>query len=217
MVLDEERMETERSKLCHSCGVVKLFSEYYKCKTNTHGIQSRCKLCISEANRKQREANPDYNSKYYLKHSEIIRARAAKYAEDNREYVNATKKLYREANAEAIVEGKKRHYRDNKDKVLAKTREWYKANPELHRAYGAKRRAAKLKRTPAWLTEQDQRDIEDFYYLAKALTEITGIPHVVDHILPLQGKLVSGLHHPANLQILTESENASKGNKFKPS
>lgn len=98
----------------------------------------------------------------------------------------------------------------------AKVAKWRKENKEYVIAYNAFRHAAKLKRTPSWLTDQQKQEMKAIYERAKNLTLVTGITHHVDHILPLQGKLVSGLHVPTNLQILTESENCSKQNFFVP-
>ncbi|MDM0041827.1 HNH endonuclease signature motif containing protein [Variovorax sp. J22R193] len=78
-------------------------------------------------------------------------------------------------------------------------------------AASAKRRASKLQRTPAWA---DLKAIQAFYAEAKRLTLATGIVHHVDHIIPLQGKTVSGLHVANNLQILTAAENLKKNNRF---
>ncbi len=49
---------------------------------------------------------------------------------------------------------------------------------------------------------------------AKVLEKLTGEKYHVDHVIPLQGKNVSGLHIPANLQILTATANMKKGNKY---
>lgn len=81
----------------------------------------------------------------------------------------------------------------------------------LVRHHAAKRRCEKLKRTPAWT---DMRAIRALYVEARRLTATTGIQHHVDHVIPLQGRLVSGLHVPGNLQILTGSENSRKKNTF---
>jgi ABC-type ATPase with predicted acetyltransferase domain len=89
-----------------------------------------------------------------------------------------------------------------------------KLNLDQARAIKAKRRAAKLKRTPKWLTVEDFKQIAKVYSLAKELSEATGIAHHVDHEIPLQGKLVSGLHVPTNLVISTAAANLSKGNKY---
>ena len=67
-----------------------------------------------------------------------------------------------------------------------------------------------LKATPPWA---DLKKIQSFYTEAKRLTKETGIAHHVDHIYPLKGKYVSGLHCEHNLQILTATENIRKGNR----
>ena len=95
---------------------------------------------------------------------------------------------------------------------LQKMREYKKANPDRCNAHTAKRRAAKLQRTPAWA---DHELIALFYAEAQALTELTGIPHEVDHIVPLQGETVSGLHVATNLQVITAAANRSKGNAWR--
>lgn len=79
------------------------------------------------------------------------------------------------------------------------------------RFHSGKRRAAKLRRTPAWA---DLQAIRAIYAEARRLTTVTGIPHHVDHEIPLQGELVSGLHVHNNLQILTGSENSRKKNRY---
>jgi hypothetical protein len=83
--------------------------------------------------------------------------------------------------------------------------------PALVRHHTAKRRAAKLRRTPPWA---DLAAIEAVYAEARRLAVETGVQHHVDHDIPLQGDLVSGLHVHNNLQILTGSENSRKRNRF---
>ena len=64
--------------------------------------------------------------------------------------------------------------------------------------------------TPKWLNEPDRNKIVEFYKDRDRLTKLTGIEMHVDHMVPLQGKLVSGLNVPWNLQILTAFDNMSK-------
>ena len=77
----------------------------------------------------------------------------------------------------------------------------------------AKYKAAKLNRIPSWQTPADIFEIECIYTYRTSLQSI-GLKYHVDHILPLQGKFVSGLHTPLNMQILHHVENSSKGNRF---
>lgn len=67
--------------------------------------------------------------------------------------------------------------------------------------------------TPAWLTKEMIEVVESFYTIARALTSITGVKYEVDHIKALSNKDSSGLNVPWNLQVITKSENASKGNR----
>jgi 5-methylcytosine-specific restriction endonuclease McrA len=92
-----------------------------------------------------------------------------------------------------------------------------KNNPGKIKSINVKRHAVKLQRAPKWLTKENLNEMEQFYVDAKDLQWLSdpNDPLEVDHIVPLQGKNVSGLHVPWNLQILPKSINRSKGNRFK--
>jgi len=136
------------------------------------------------------------------------------YREANKEQRAAYKKSYIQANKEKITAYNKEYYQTNKEKIIAYTQAYAQANPGKINAISSKRRAARLQRTPNWLTVDDYHAIRTLYETAAALTKSTGIEHHVDHVIPLQGRTVSGFHCPNNLQILTQSENCSKNNKF---
>lgn len=103
-------------------------------------------------------------------------------------------------------------HQENKPKRNDQNRQWCKNNPDKMSAKWANRRASKLRRTPPWLTQEHLQQIESVYALAKRLTADTGIMHHVDHIVPLQGKTVSGLHVPWNLRAIPAMENLIKSN-----
>jgi hypothetical protein len=98
----------------------------------------------------------------------------------------------------------------NPEKVLLGRRKtnqkWKKRNKQAVNAMSMKRHAHKLKALPKWA---DLQAIKQFYLQCPK-------DYVVDHKIPLQGKLVSGLHVVENLQYLTKSENSCKNNKFDP-
>jgi hypothetical protein len=76
------------------------------------------------------------------------------------------------------------------------------------------RDAAKKNRTPSWLSNDDHWMIKQAYDIAAKRTQMLGIEFHVDHIVPLQGKTVSGLHVPWNLQVIPAKLNQQKSNHF---
>ena len=119
-------------------------------------------------------------------------------------------------NLKKCLENARNYKKKNKTKVNQHTKKYKKKNKVKIRALNAQRRAAKLKRTPKWLTKEDFAKIERIYKKAQDKTKLLGEKYHVDHIYPLQGKKVSGLHVPSNLQILTASENSKKNNRYSP-
>lgn len=101
-----------------------------------------------------------------------------------------------------------------KEKSLARINNYNKTHPEKHLARTRKRQAAKLQRVPKWLTTDQLKVMQAFYQIAAMLTRENNEPWHVDHIIPLQGKTVSGLHVPSNLQVIPATENTKKSNKF---
>lgn len=93
----------------------------------------------------------------------------------------------------------------------------YQATPKGKaklRANWAKYNATKIQATPPWLTKNHLEEIESFYILAKELQWLSNEKLDVDHIVPLNGDNVCGLHVPWNLQILGASLNRRKSNKL---
>ena len=102
--------------------------------------------------------------------------------------------------------------KQNKEKIHNFRKEWLEKNPGKSIVYIAKRRSAKLLRTPKWLNSGHFFEIESVYKYCDSLRKI-GLNYEVDHIVPLRGKFVSGLNVPWNLQVISMTDNRSKGNK----
>lgn len=99
-------------------------------------------------------------------------------------------------------------YHQNKRNWAKKHKEWTRSNKHKINAIQAKRRSAKINATPRWMTAMDFLLIKEIYKAAAILSM-----HV-DHIVPLQGKNVCGLHVPWNLQPLPAAQNIKKSNRY---
>lgn len=159
----------------------------------------------------------------------MLRKRAREQYAKNPEGQKARSRERRAREPELVRLEKKAEYERHKARYLAKAAAWWRANPERTEAnakrwrernpvrlahYAALKRATRIRRTPTWLTRDQKAAIRSFYREAKALSKTTGTKHHVDHIVPLVGETVSGLHVPWNLQILTATANQAKSNKF---
>lgn len=115
---------------------------------------------------------------------------------------------------QSIKRAGKNWYKENKTHRNNLSNKHYINNKSMYIAKSAKRRAAKLQRTPKWIKDVFIKEINIIYERAKLIKIFTDEEWHVDHIIPLQGKTVSGLHVPWNLQLLPASENLSKGNSY---
>jgi 5-methylcytosine-specific restriction endonuclease McrA len=134
---------------------------------------------------------------------------------------------FREYNkSEAGQQAKRKYYEANKENVIARAqarpdedkRRYKKThkvnNPDMYKEMTSLRRRRFRDATPKWLTENQKMEIRFKYRLAIALSRATGERHAVDHIIPLHGESVCGLHVPWNLQVLTQKDNLAKYNRM---
>ena len=152
--------------------------------------------------------------KYQAQNVEIIKQRTKAYYQDNKEYRLECTKQWVEKNKEYRSAQKREYAQQNAERIKANYKNYYEANYPRMLAKRNKQHADKLLRTPKWLTKDDQWMIEQAYELAALRTQMFGFPWHVDHVLPLRGKKVSGLHTPINLQVIPGAENLRKTNKF---
>jgi hypothetical protein len=115
------------------------------------------------------------------------------------------KKFWVLNNVEKDRQSKQLWLEQNPEKRKAASEAYRKRNPDYYRQYASLRTRYVQQAKPKWV---DEEKLLAFYTLAVEL----GLE--VDHIIPIKHKNVCGLHVPANLQLLTRSENAKKGNKF---
>ena len=129
-------------------------------------------------------------------------------------------------NSEAGKEAKREYYERNKDAVKARAqarpteekhshKKKHKAeNPDYYKSLTNARRRRFRDATPKWLTAEHKMEIRLKYRLAIELSRRLGVPHAVDHIIPLQGEDVCGLHVPWNMEVITQEQNLKKSNKL---
>lgn len=153
-----------------------------------------------------------YMKAWYKANMEHVCARTIEYQRQNPEKTKARKKLWYEVNKERELLKSAERYLNNFEKISARKKAYRSANKPLFNAMSAKRRA--YQRSPAWLTDFDKLKIKCIYSIASMLSHENKEAWHVDHIIPLQGKEVCGLHVPNNLWFVRAEENLSKGNKL---
>ena len=115
--------------------------------------------------------------------------------------IQAKRKEYTKTNYEGV--------RESNRKAVSKHQKKY---PERNNAKWAKYQANKKQAVPKWVDTAELSKIRSLYKTARKMTKLTGVRHEVDHVIPLRGKEVSGLHTLNNLQVIPNQDNLRKGN-----
>lgn len=105
------------------------------------------------------------------------------------------------------------YYQTRKEHHSKVCSEWRKNNKDKRNSYNASRRSRLKQAEPSWLSDKQREEIVEVYSEAQRLTASTGVPHHVDHVVPLCGENVSGLHVPWNLKAIPAEENLRKSNR----
>lgn len=168
-----------------------------------------CLACI-------KERKSVYDKTYRAKHLAQIHAYDAARPRriKNPNTIKAAKKRYYEKYKESILLKMQLNRAKNKEVNAIYFKKYKKDNSGKVAAWNASREASKIQRTPIWVDADELWLIKEAYSLSALRTKMLGFIWHVDHIVPLQGKLVSGLHTIANLQVIPAIVNMSKHNRF---
>lgn len=170
---------------------------------------------------RNKEQQAQYNRDYYLKRKkeadtrkEVNAKARVRYHERYKENLKIKHKKYRKNNALKVLESQRNWRSRNPQKVAGYVRKYRVTHREKTNALALNRRMERAQRTPPWARKMMTEYLPEMYSRAKELFKTTGVKHEIDHIVPLRGKLVSGLHVPWNLRLLPASQNLKKGNRF---
>lgn len=184
------------TKYCYKCKENKPVESFGKNKSKKDGLSTECRLCKRHGDKA-----------YYISNAEKVKQTVAKYRQNNPEKVIQVKKDWYAKNQENVQTRTSIWSKNNVTKMRQYRSKYAAANRGRYNSLLAKRRAAKLFATPPWF-EKDL--VKIVYQKAKEF----GFD--VDHIVPLQGKTVCGLHCWANLQLLDPALNSAKRNYYWP-
>lgn len=172
------------------------------------------------------ERHKEYAKAWAVKNAAHVKEqRKAKYEQDRQQNIEKARS-WKKQNPARVLASQRARASVNREKNRAARKAWEEKNPEVaaesFKRYRERNRAkirARLtvskqgreKRRVPWA---DQDAILAVYRQAELLTLTTGRPHVVDHVIPLQGRTVSGLHVETNLRVIEHRENARKHNAW---
>lgn len=152
-------------------------------------------------------------ARYRLANADRLTIAGNAWVEKNRDRSRANKTKWRESNREKDRASKEKWLIENREFNLQRRRSRYQVNKAESFAWSAKRRADIANRTPVWFSELDQWVFQECAELMRLRVEATGVDWHVDHLLPLKGLTVSGLHVWQNFDVVPGYLNRRKGNR----
>ncbi|HFQ6936194.1 TPA: hypothetical protein ACHSNL_001808 [Klebsiella variicola] len=185
-------------KPCKNCG-----------STKKRTINSACIKCLSI---KRKEYDKKYSKEWAKNNKEKINEAARIYRKNNPEKAAAATKKWRQMNKDKISKYSKEYYSENKEKIIKRVLSKQYTNRWKRAMNRAKQRAVKMERLPSD-SKNNIEKISRVYLESEIISLITGIPHEVDHVLPLCHPTSPGLHVYENLQIVTRAYNKRKRSK----
>lgn len=162
------------------------------------------------ATKRWRERNPTYS--YYQKNREERIKKQREWQAANGERVKEINKRSRQSPRHR--EWEENYRKENADLIKEIRQRYYQKNKYKFYHWAALRRKQIRKQTPQWANLEA---IKHVYKTRQEIEAKTGTPHHVDHIIPLRGDYISGLHVADNLQVIPATKNLQKGNKWKES
>ncbi len=207
-------MDKRRNKHYGTCRKCRVKAQNDRRLANIDESRKKTREYLREWRAKNPEKQAAINKKYDEKNRDKRSAYAKQYRKDNPEKVKALFESWAKANPEKIKGYMKKASKAWHERNPDYQSNFYKAHKERYVAARARRRAAQESATPSWLTAIDKAMIQEMYDVSEARYIQTGIKHHVDHIVPINGKGVAGMHVPWNLQVITAHENLSKGWRF---
>ena len=185
-------------------------TRYFSGQTCVHGHTDErltstgaCIICVAK-----------YSKKWKIDNHKAKLVSCKRYYAENKELIVKKQKVYRTEQKEHFWQVRNGYIDAKREKVNAYKAAWKKRNLAKVTFDTVKRNTAKLHRTPAWLTDFDLLKMQCMYSISAMLTRENKEPWHVDHIIPLQGKNVSGLHVPSNLQVMRGVDNMKKNNQY---
>ncbi len=190
-------------RVCTKCNSEKPLDHFHRDKSSSMGRRWHCKECANtrartwNANNKERKLST--NRKWNAKNQDRVREYTMRWRSENYDHYRAMERARATKNSALVV---------------SRVKKWREENPEIaaagRRSEAARRRARIKRACPPWA---DLEKIDEIYLLADRLSRETGIPHDVDHIIPIAGRRVCGLHVHQNLRVIPASENRKKSSK----
>lgn len=183
-------------KYCKDCCQTLPREMFCANKSSKDGLCAYCRECTKKR----------YSS-YYKKNAESLKKRSADYRRNNHEQVKIKLKEWHQENKQHSLK-----YRQSaKQRINENGKRYRERHLGKVRARYAERRA--LLSAPVWACKEKMKG---FYEDAVRLSNETGIPHEVDHIVPIKSKYVCGLHCEFNLQVVPREVNRRKSNLYWP-
>lgn len=189
-------------KPCLECQSFKPLDRFHKRSRSKDGFHHYCKDCCKQYYQNNSKTRKLYSKNYRSANADIISSKMKKHYSDNVDYYKELRHTY---------------YLTNKTQINSYNSSYRRENRGICNAAQTRYRLAKKKATPKWLSQVQLEEIKEYYNLAQDLAWLNEDCKAfhVDHIVPIQGKIVCGLHVPWNLQLLPSDTNFKKSNGFK--